>query len=165
MLIPESVVTFLEPWSRVYGSSTLLSVAITFAHLSAMMIGGGLALSADRAVLRTDRHATASARSTMAQVVSDAHRPVMFALGTSAVSGALQFAADAETLASSRVFWVKAGLLVLLIANGLVMRIEERAVLRDAADSKSFGSLRVRAFTSVVLWLGITLAGVGLMQG
>lgn len=161
----ETLVALAEPWATLYGESTALSVGLTFAHLGAMMVGGGLAIAADRSVLRAGRPATHDARVGVADAVGDVHRIVTVALGISAISGGLQLAADLEALAVSKVMWVKIGLLVLLAANGLVMLRNEQAVRREAGGAKAFGALRVRAITSVVLWLAITLTGVGLMQG
>jgi hypothetical protein len=161
----DTLVSTFEPWATVYGGSTVLSVAFTAAHLGAMMIGGGLALAADRTVLRAGAAADAPARLAIADAVGDVHRPVVIALGVSAISGLAQLAADLEALAGSKVLWVKFGLLLLLFGNGLLMLRDERAVRRASGDAAAFSALRVRAMTSVALWLLIMLAGVGLMQG
>lgn len=165
MPLLETLVTLFEPWSTLYGNSTALSVGLTFAHLGAMMVGGGMALTADRTVLRGGTPATSQARLAIADAVGDVHRPVVTALAVSLVSGGLQLTADLEALAVSKVMWVKIGLLVLLAVNGFLMLRNEAAVRREEGGSKAFGALRVRAITSVVLWLAIVLAGVGLMQG
>ncbi len=165
MPVLETLVTLLEPWNTMYGDSTALSVTLTFAHLGSMMVGGGLALAADRTVLKAGTPATAEARLALADAVGDVHRPVVIALAVSAISGSLQLAADLEALAVNKVMWVKFGLLLILAINGALMLRDEKAVRREAGGAKAFGALRVRAITSVVLWLAITLAGVGLMQG
>ncbi len=165
MPVLETLVALLEPWSTLYGNSTALSVGLTFAHLGAMMVGGGLALAADRTVLRGGTPATSQARLAIADAVGDVHRPVIVALVVSLVSGGLQLTADLEALAGNKVMWIKVGLLVLLTANGLLMLRNEAAVRREEGGAGAFGALRLRAITSVVLWLAITLAGVGLMQG
>ena len=164
MSIFETLVTTLEPWKDLYGGSTKLSVTLTFAHLGSMMVGGGLAIAADRTVLKAGTPATATARLALADAVGDVHRPVLIALVISALSGTLQLAADLEALAVNKVMWVKMALLIILAINGYLMLRDENAVRRDAGSAKAFGALRVRAMTSVVLWLAITLAGVGLMQ-
>lgn len=165
MSLLNTLVVVCEPWATLYGGSTPLSVGLTFAHLGSMMVGGGLALAADRTVLRVGMPATPEARLKLADTVGDVHRPVVSALAFSAMSGGLQLAADLETLAVSKVMWVKIGLLLLLGINGFLMLRNEQGV-RDAAGAvPAFRALRMRAITSVVLWLAITLAGVGLMQG
>jgi hypothetical protein len=163
--ILESLAKVLEPWKDLYSGSTALSVTLTFAHLGSMMVGGGLAIAADRTVLKAGKLTDPKAILAMADAVGDVHRPVVIALVVSAISGSLQLAADLETFAVSKVMWVKLGLLLLLAVNGFLMLRNEEAVRRDKGSAKSFGALRMRAVTSVVLWLAITLAGVGLMQG
>jgi hypothetical protein len=165
MAILETVAGVLQPWSDLYGSSTALSVTLTFAHLGSMMVGGGLAIAADRTVLKAGRPTDTKAVVALADAVGDVHRPVLIALVVSAISGALQLAADFETFVASKVMWVKIALLLALAVNGALMLRDERSVRRDAGNAKGIGALRVRAVTSVVLWLAITLAGVGLMQG
>jgi hypothetical protein len=165
MPVLETLVSALEPWATMYGESTALSVGLTFAHLGSMMVGGGLAIAADRTVLRTPSPATPDAALALADAVGDVHRPVVAALVVSLLSGGLQLAADLEALAVSRVIWVKIGLLILLAGNGYLMLRDEAAVRRGGGGGKGIGALRMRAITSVVLWLAITLAGVGLMQG
>ena len=164
MSILESVVTVLAPWKDLYGGSAKLSVTLTFAHLASMMVGGGLAIAADRTVLKAGSPADATARMKLADAVGDVHRPVLIALVISALSGTLQLAADLEALAVNKVMWVKMVLLIILAINGYLMLRDEKAVRRESGSAKAFGALRVRAITSVVLWLAITLAGVGLMQ-
>ena len=163
--IVESLAKVLEPWKDLYSGSTALSVTLMFAHLGSMMVGGGLAIAADRTVLKAGRLTDPNAILAMADAVGDVHRPVVIALAVSAISGSLQLAADVETFAVSKVMWVKLGLLLVLAVNGILMLRNEEAVRRDQGSARSFGALRMRAVTSVVLWLAITLAGVGLMQG
>ena len=165
MAVLETVAGVLAPWKDLYSGSTALSVSITFTHLASMMVGGGLAIAADRTVLKAGRLTEPGAILALADAVGDVHRPVVIALLVSAISGTLQLAADIETFAVSRVMWVKLGLLVVLAGNGLLMLRDERAVRRDAGSAKGLGVLRLRAITSVVLWLAIVLAGVGLLQG
>jgi hypothetical protein len=160
----ESLVTLCEPWATLYGNSTVLSVLLTFIHLGAMMVGGGLALSADRLVLATPAGGGTSARSDALRGVAQAHRPVVIALVCSAISGGLQLAADLEALAVNRVMWVKFGLLLALLINGLMMLRDERLLVSNAAHPTALTALKRRAVTSAVLWFAILLAGVGLMQ-
>ena len=166
MSVLETLVTALEPWSRMYGDSTSLSVGITYAHLGAMMVGGGMAIGADRTVLRAGIVTDPVARRGLADALADVHRPVVVALLVSLVSGSLQLAADLEALAVNRIMWLKIGLLVLLAVNGLLMLRDENAL--RANPNGTIGlvtALRRRALVSLVLWLAIVLAGVGLMQG
>jgi hypothetical protein len=161
----ESLVAICEPWATLYGNSTPLSVTLTFVHLGAMMVGGGLALSADRLVLSTPSGGGTSARSDALRAVGQAHRPVVIALFCSALSGGLQLAADLESLADNKIMWVKFGLLLALALNGLLMLRDERSLVSNAAHPTALRALKNRAIVSGVLWFAIVLAGVGLMQG
>jgi len=166
MSMLETLVTALEPWSTLYGDSTVLSVGLTFAHLAALMIGGGLAIGADRVVLRAGVVTDPAARRALADTVGDVHRPVVMALLISLVSGLLQLTADLEALAANRIMWLKIGLLVALAVNGLLMLRDENALRANPAGTNGLvAALRTRAMISLVLWLAIVLAGVGLMQG
>jgi uncharacterized membrane protein len=165
MAVLQTVAGVLEPWKDLYSGSTALSVTLTFAHLGSMMVGGGLAIAADRTVLKAGRLTEPKAVLALADAVGDVHRPVVIALIVSGISGSMQLAADVETFAVSKVMWVKLGLLFVLGINGLLMLRDEKAVRRESGSGKGLGALRMRAVTSVVLWLAITLAGVGLMQG
>ncbi len=165
MPIVESLVSAFEPWATLYGKSTVLSVGLTFAHLGSMMVGGGLAIAADRTVLRAGQVTDPAARVVLADALADVHRPVLIALAVSTISGTLQLAADVETFINSTVMWIKLGLLLALAVNGWFMLRNERGVRRTSGVGGKFAMLRVRALVSVALWLAITLAGVGLMQG
>ncbi|MDZ7631107.1 MAG: hypothetical protein U5K74_07105 [Gemmatimonadaceae bacterium] len=165
MSVFEALVALAEPWSARYSESTTLSVGLTFAHLGAMMVGGGLAIAADRQLLRAGTPVAAAERSALADALHDVHRPVVIALLVSAISGGLQLAADLEALAANRIMWGKGALLLALLVNGLLMLRNEAAVRRDGGVAATFRSLRARALTSIVLWLAIVLAGTGLMQG
>jgi hypothetical protein len=61
--------------------------------------------------------------------------------------------------------WIKIGLLAALAVNGLLMLRDERGLRASPEATKWLSALRLRAMISVVLWLAIVLAGVGLMQG
>ncbi|MES3033907.1 MAG: hypothetical protein V4813_07910 [Gemmatimonadota bacterium] len=159
------LVTTFEPWSVFYANSVALATALTFVHLGAMMVGGGMAVSADRLVLRARIPVDAEASATLADTLGSVHRPVVMALLVSLSSGLLQLAADLEALLPNRVLWIKLSLLVLLVANGALMLRDERALRRDPRDTSRVGALRRRAITSLVLWLAVVLAGAGLMQG
>ena len=161
----EQLVETLEPWSNAVSNSTALSAGLTFVHLGAMMIGGGLAIGADRLVLKAPRAADATTRRAVADAVGDVHRVVIIALTCALITGLLQVAADLESLSGNWILWVKAALVASLCANGVVMVRDERAVRQAPQMVAPFLALRVRAATSIALWMLIVLAGVGLMQG
>ena len=54
-------------------------------------------------------------------------------------------AADLETFLYSRVFWIKMGLIALLLVNGAVLTSAERRASRGDADA--WGRLRITAIS------------------
>ncbi len=162
-----SVVTSLtaavEPWKRFYDDSTIAQTAVVFAHLGALLIGGGLALTLDRGTLRAVRGGSTD-RARQLDALGEAHGTVVGALLVAAVTGAALFLADVETFATSPVYWTKMALVALLLANGRAMTLQERRVRAHggSADAAQWRGLRVTAITSAVLWLATLLAGVAL---
>jgi len=161
------VEAFAEPWQRLYGHSPLVATLVLFTHIAALLAGGGLALAADRATLRVDATNAAARERHLAELAA-VHRPIGIALVAAFASGALLFLADVEGFATSRVFWIKLGIVALLIGNGVVIRRVERA-LRDARASapdstcdRLWRRRRANAVTSVVLWFVLVLAGTAL---
>jgi len=45
------VAPLIERWARLYNDHKAVSDAVTFAHLAAIMVGGGVAIASDRAAL------------------------------------------------------------------------------------------------------------------
>jgi len=76
------------------------------------------------------------------------------------MSGVLLFGADVETFLYSRIFWLKMGLMVLLLINGLLLLRGERQAQRGEPDA--WARLHYTAVASLVLWFLTTLAGVAL---
>jgi hypothetical protein len=110
-----------------------------------------------------DAERAASRRRRQAHAARDAarhHRIVIGSLALIAASGILWFAADFDTFLHSRFFWIKMGLVALLIVNGaLLWRAESRAIQGDLA---AWRMLRFTAMASIALWLLTTLGGVAL---
>lgn len=158
----DALAQLAAPWHDLYSDSTAIPVAVVFAHLAALLVGGGLALAADRATLRAVR-GDAADRARQLGALAATHRPVVAALALSAATGALLFLADVEELAGSRVFWAKMVLVGLLAANGLRMTRAERALRAapspHAADDGRWRQLRASAMASGALWLALLLCG------
>ena len=152
-----------EPWKTRYADSTALATAVMSVHLGAMLVAGGLAIAADRGTLRAVRARPGGRRRQLVEIAGT-HRPVTIALALVMLSGALLFLSDVETYATSIAFWVKMGLVALLLANGLVMMRAEDGLrsgsLGDAAGvDRRWGVLRGAAVASAVLWVATVLAG------
>ena len=106
---------------------------VLFAHLVGLL-GGGLALAADRATLRI-ASATPADRLRHLSELRAIHRPVLAGLTLTFSSGLLMLSADLEMYLDSRVFWVKMVLIGLLIANGCALRHTEVLLRREARRS------------------------------
>lgn len=159
---PGSLVTLLEPWAGFYSDSKLAETIVTFGHVGALVVGGGVAIAADRATLRTQSDVD---RRRHLLEVAGLHRVVVTSLAIVIVSGILMFAADVETFWGSWIFWVKMALIALLLVNGARMRsIERRAATEPVVTAAHWTALRGTAWTSIALWMVITFAGVALLS-
>ncbi len=159
MDVPDTAVRLAEPWASLYNDSPPLQTVVLFLHLAGLLVGGGFALATDRAMLRV-AHADPQQRVRHLSELHAVHRPVLVALTLTLVSGVLMFAADLETFAGSVVFWVKMGLVLLLLANGYALTRAETALRRD--PNGGWDRLRTVSMASSVLWLSLVLAGTWL---
>lgn len=161
---PQLLVDLADPWAKVYGHSKVLATIVGFLHVAPIVVGGGLAIALDRSTLRV-RHDDPGARARHLSELGSGHGVVLGALALSLLSGVALLAADLETYFDSPIFWVKMGLIVLLLANGALMTRTERALRAAGATADApWRRLRTIAITSLALWLTITLAGVALMN-
>jgi hypothetical protein len=141
----------------VYANHPALRTAIEFAHVGGLIASGGCALTADLAAITEARNGSVG-RIVELQLLQRTHRIVVIGLIAPFVSGVLLFGADVDTYLHSRIFWVKMGLVVLLLANGALLMVEERHVKRGKAPK--WVGLHYAAAASLVLWSLTTLAGV-----
>ena len=141
-------------------------------HIASLLASGGLALAADRAVIRTTAFDVDGQANILSQL-SLTHRPVGIALVISFSSGAALFLADVEAFAVMRQFWIKMALILLLLTNALLMMRQERrlnAMRHDVAAKGSqpsttpplWARLRRHAWASMSLWFAIVLAGTAM---
>jgi len=68
-------------------------------------------------------------------------------------------ASDTDTFLHAPLFWIKMGLVGLLVVNGACMRLAERAATGPRSQWKP---LAFTAAASLTLWLLTTLAGAAL---
>src|SRR3954464_6925688 len=104
------------PWQSAYSDSTAISTTVTAVHLIGMLIGGGLAIAADRATLRIS-HEKPGERERHLGELRAVHRPVLIALIVLFLSGLAMMTADIKTFIASPVLWVKLALVALLVLN------------------------------------------------
>jgi hypothetical protein len=151
----------LAPWQDLYSNSVPLSTTITTVHVLSLVVGGGLAIAADRASLRLSGRGE-TIRSEHLGEMRAVHRPVLISLVLLFVSGLLLFASDVKTYVGSWVFWTKMGLIVLLLVNGAILERTEAAL---RAKSEGIGAqrrwtrLRLLSVLSITLWLATAVAG------
>lgn len=162
---PAALVKLVEPWSALYGDSTVIPTLVVFGHIAALVFAGGLAITLDRATLRAAR-GPAEFRWRQLEELRAAHRFVVAGIGLSVATGVLLFAADLETYFGSWIYWTKMGLIVMLLLNGYLMtRVEGRiSSTPNAADDAGWKQLRTNALVSLVLWFTIAFAGVALVK-
>ena len=149
----------IDTWASIYANGPLLRTAVVFLHIGGLVVGGGLAVAADRTTLLARRQDEATRAARLASLAG-IHRLVVLALTAVIVSGVLMFGADVETYVASILFWLKMGLTLLLIINGgLLLRTERRVNLGDAT---AWPRLSFAAGASLTLWMLITLVGAAL---
>jgi uncharacterized membrane protein len=154
----------VEPWAHLYADSKIIATVVTFAHVASLLMAGGLAVATDRATLRALRLAAAE-RGRHLDDLSGVHRLVVGGLALSVISGLLLFASDVETFIGSWVFWLKMGMICVLLVNGYTMTRAEQALRVEASEAvPAWRSLRRSALVSMALWYAITLAGVALVN-
>jgi len=151
----------LVDWGSFYSNHALARTLITFAHIGGLVAAGGAAMTVDRGLLLSSRRTNESGRAQLAATRST-HGFVLWGLVLVTVSGLLLFAADVDTFWASRVFWIKIGLIALLVANGIALMWSERRA--SSGDTSAWRTLRWTAAASITLWMLTTLAGVALLN-
>jgi uncharacterized membrane protein len=149
----------IESWVSLYANHAALRTGIEFMHIGGLVAGGGCAITADLATITAVRDGSA-ARTTQLHLLKQTHRIVVLGLVALGVSGLLLFGADVQTFLYSRIFWLKMGLMVLLLINGLLLLRGERQVQRG--ERHAWARLHYTAVASLVLWFLTTLAGAAL---
>jgi hypothetical protein len=149
----------LQTWGSFYANHAAIRTLVAFVHVGGLILGGGLAVAADRAMLTAVLDNDRSRRSLL-ETLEGTHRLVVGSLVVIAASGLLLFASDFDAFLYSRFFWIKMGLVLLLAVNGLVLwRAEQRAL---SGDHAAWRTLRFTAIASITLWFLTTLGGVAL---
>jgi hypothetical protein len=154
MVASTAVSQLLAGWAHLYGR-TPVSATVTYIHLVGILVGGGVAVAADRASLQLSP-ATPDWSGELGRLAS-VHRWVVSGLALIFASGLLMMLAQLHSFATSVMFWTKMGLIALLLGNGYVrMRAEQALQQGRAAGWDRFWRASV---ASLVLWLLILLAG------
>ena len=157
--MPAPLAALIAQWVSLYAGHAAVRTVVVFAHIGALVGAGGCAIAADRATLLASRRDEAERR-IQVEALAGTHQVVIAGLVLILVSGLLMFAADVDTFLYSRVFWIKMGLVVLLLVNGAALTAAERRATHG--DQDAWDWLRLTAMASLALWLSITFAGVAL---
>jgi hypothetical protein len=159
MTLPAALARTIEWWNGYHGAHQLVSVGIRYLHLAGLVVGGGTALAVDRQALGAVR-GTTSDRQAALSALQRSHRVVVPSLVVVAATGALMTAADLSTFLASRLYWIKMGLVLLLVVNGALLVAAESAASRGRPSG--WTRLGVASALSVILWLVILFAGAWL---
>lgn len=159
MSLVHQLASVVAPWADFYNGSKVAQSAVNFGHFGGMMTAGGFALAADRATLKAAA-APATEHPRHLKELATIHPIVVGALAVTGISGLLMFAADLESLIATPAFWIKMGLVGLLMFNGWVMLRAERSLESgDPSDARGWKRLRAASLVSLVLWFAVVLAG------
>ena len=154
MVAATVVSQLLARWAHLYGR-TPVSATVTYLHLVGILVGGGVAVAADRTSLQLSP-ATPDWSGELARLAS-VHRWVVSGLALLFASGLLMMLAQLHSFATSVVFWIKMGLIALLLGNGYIRMRAEHALRQGRAAG--WDRFRRASVASLVLWLVILLAG------
>jgi len=154
VLVSTAVSQLLARWAHLYGH-TPVSATVTYLHLVGILVGGGVAVAADRVSLRLSP-ATPDWSQELARL-ANVHGWVQAGLALIFASGLLMMFAKLDSFATSVVFWTKMGLVALLLGNGYIRMRAETALRHGLAAG--WGRFRRTSVASLVLWLAILLAG------
>jgi hypothetical protein len=152
-----ALTTAVNGWAHLYNNNNAVSTAVTYVHFTGMLVGGGFALVADRDAFRLSPEALGAAPFAR-QNFAEVHRWVVGGLAAVCASGMLMLLADLDTYLTSVAFWIKMGLVVLLLANGYG-RVRAEARL-ETGSGAAWTWLRRTSVLSFVLWLAVLLASI-----
>src|SRR5215471_11993518 len=153
------ITNLLQTWTSFYANHAIVRTLIAFFHIGGLVLAGGCAISADRAVLRAMGR-TIEERTAGLDSLHNTHRIVVFGLAFITASGLLLLAADTDTMLHSTLFWLKMGLILLLLSNGFLLLRAERHAGSDPLGA--WKTLKMSSMISIALWMLVTLAGAAL---
>src|SRR2546429_9938930 len=108
MLASTTVSQLLAGWARLYGH-TPVSATLTYLHLVGILVGGGVAVAADRASLRLSP-ATPDWSNELTRLAG-VHRWVVAGLALIFASGVLMMLAELDSGATSLAVWSHMGVI------------------------------------------------------
>jgi len=156
MVVLRGVSHLLALWAHFYGRTTAVSATVTYLHLGGVLLGGGFAIAADVAALRLSPETVPDWTRELDRLAA-VHRWVVAGLTLIFASGVAMMLAEIGSFATSVVFWVKMGLVALLIGNGFA-RLRVEVALRQGSAAR-WGWFRRTSIASLALWFLILLLG------
>jgi hypothetical protein len=157
--MPSFIPHLVSWWAAFYSGSAVMRTLVAFVHVAGLVSAGGAAVAADRAMLKATRRGLQVTRDQI-ESIHNTHRIVLVGLTGIIASGLLLFAADVDTYAPSKLFWLKMGMVALLMINGAVLVRVGRGP--QSPDDRTRRTMRWTAGLSLALWFLTTLAGAGL---
>jgi hypothetical protein len=166
----ETITTLFQPWADLYSASSWLPTLVIALHVVSLFAGGGIAIAADRRVLRATP-GSSEAFLAVAEDLQSTHGIVIGSLVLIVASGIAMATADLGTFATSLVFWAKMACFAALMGNGVLMRRTETLLLTNARNTIEmsvagpevtgpWGALRRHAWVSLLFWFAVVLLGV-----
>jgi hypothetical protein len=143
-----------DAWASIYANSPATRSAIMFAHVGALVVGGGTAIAADLDAMRKLRRAEAA--NVDFDQLQGTHRLVISCLSIVVASGVALMLADFDSYVASTAFWIKMAVFVALIVNGALL---VRAPNSGGDAARVRRRVRTLIAASVTLWLVTTLLG------
>jgi hypothetical protein len=153
--------SLVSTWASYYANHGMVRTLVEFGHLAPLIAGAGLAVTSDTEVLRlSEQHY--ERRHSVLDRLRASHDIVLVSLVFIVISGGLMFAADVDTYLRSTYFWIKMGLVVILLANGAFLRYADSRVMYNPDDETHWHRVRRAAALSFLLWFVTTFIGVAL---
>jgi hypothetical protein len=143
-------------WAHFYGQTRAVSATVTYLHLVGILSGGGVAIATDVAALRLSPDRVADWPGELDRLAA-VHRWVVGGLALIFASGLLLLLTEVDTFATSGVFWVKMGLVALLLGNGYA-RLRCEIALRQGSVAR-WGWFRRASIASLALWFLVLFFG------
>ena len=160
----EGLIAFFAPWAKLYASSKVVPTVVAFAHVSALVWGGGRAVAADLVALRAPSLDGYRSNGGLRFLV-ESHRDVVPGLVLAAISGIALSTADLEHFLSSRFYVAKLLVVFVLLVNGVfIKRYEASLQTGTGTEEGSWRGTRRHAVISLILWFSAVLLGLTLVN-